>query len=313
MSMSTITTVIKVESAFDDPPALRALIERNGPYRTMTSYLPSSALAAQRSGVAGSPMHFRGMWALNGRALVEGAEAVLHNPRFIEAASRLFETPSVTPTNVFVNVNGPMPAMAVHVDIPSFRGANRDRYPMSLLQAMGASGLFEPWRIVEAGAVYWFYDGPGGAFEYWPRGLDGPMLAERPPFENVAIVADNDRMYHRIGSVGDLSAPATVISNEAVISHLEGGGWAVMDCDEERARYGDEQVRISIVWKAKVQPDDAIGKHDFELSPDRVAEILDADLQSKGISTVRPTSPLSDETWINLIHNTYYSQVTVPD
>jgi hypothetical protein len=37
-----------------------------------------------------------------------------------------------------------MPAGAIHVDIPSFRGAGRDRYPIVLLQAMGASGLFEP-------------------------------------------------------------------------------------------------------------------------------------------------------------------------
>jgi hypothetical protein len=25
----------------------------------------------------------------------------------------------------------------------------------------------------------------------------------RPPFRNVAIMADNDRMYHRIGPVGE--------------------------------------------------------------------------------------------------------------
>ncbi len=50
----------------------------------------------------------------------------------------------VTPATVVVNVNAPMPAGAIHVDIPSFRGAGRDRYPIVLLQAMGASGLFEP-------------------------------------------------------------------------------------------------------------------------------------------------------------------------
>jgi hypothetical protein len=34
---------------------------------------------------------------------------------------------------------------------PSFRGAGRDRCPLPLLQAMGTSGLFESWRIIEVG------------------------------------------------------------------------------------------------------------------------------------------------------------------
>jgi hypothetical protein len=57
---------------------------------------------------------------------------------------------------------------------------------------MGRSEAFERWRIVQAGAVAWFYDGPGDNFGYWPEGLDGPICAEQPPFHNVAILADND-------------------------------------------------------------------------------------------------------------------------
>ncbi len=84
------------------------------------------------------------------------------------------------------NVTAPMPAGNIHVDVPSFRGADRDRYPMQLLQAMAASGLFEDWRVAEAGAVWWNYQGPGGAYDYWPDGLDGPMRSEHPPFVNSA-------------------------------------------------------------------------------------------------------------------------------
>ena len=57
------------------------------------------------------------------------------------------------PNTVAVNVTAPMAAGNVHVDVPSFRGADRDRYPMQLLQAMGACGLLEDWRVAEAGAV----------------------------------------------------------------------------------------------------------------------------------------------------------------
>ena len=42
------------------------------------------------------------------------------------------------------------------------------KFALRLLMAMGASGLFEPWRVIEAGAIAWFYDGPDGGFEYRP-------------------------------------------------------------------------------------------------------------------------------------------------
>ena len=151
-------------------------------------------------------------------ALAAGAEVILHNPRLLRAASRLFGG-EVIPNTVAVNVTAPMPAGNIHVDVPSFRGADRDRYPMQLLQAMAASGLFEDWRVAEAGAVWWNYQGPGGAYAYWPDGLGGPMRSEHPPFINAALVADNNRMYHRIGPIGDPAVPPPALSAAARISH----------------------------------------------------------------------------------------------
>jgi hypothetical protein len=60
--------------------------------------------------------------------------------------------------------------------------------------------------VVQAGAISWFYEGTGGNFDYWSEGLDGPMLSEQPPFSNAPLIADNDRMYHRIGAIGDPNA-----------------------------------------------------------------------------------------------------------
>jgi hypothetical protein len=146
---------------------------------------------------------FRGNWALGGKPLVDGAEVILHNKKFLEAARALFGTSLVYPDFVVVNVNAPMPAGARHVDIPSFHGATREHYPLPFLKVMGISGLFEAWRVVHIGAISWFYEGTRGSFDYWPEGLDGPMLSEQAPFGNVSILADNDRIYHRIGPIGD--------------------------------------------------------------------------------------------------------------
>jgi hypothetical protein len=184
------------------------------------------------------------------------------------------------PSTIAINVNAPMPAGAIHVDIPSFRGGTRDRYPIQLLQVMGSSGLFEPWRIIEAGAVVWFYEGAGGEFDYWPEGLIGFMQSERQPLTNRALVADNDRMYHRIGWIGEPTSKIPIISPAVQIEHISGAGWVISDGGREVQRYPDEQIRISILWKGRVKTVSRPEEHDeiASLTPERIVQIFQSDL-----------------------------------
>jgi hypothetical protein len=299
---------IRIDKVFDDPLEIRTLVERHGPYRAMTAYLPASPKRPAAAEARVLPW-FRGTWAMNGQPLVDGAKAILENLHFRRVASQLFNQIDVMPNTVLVNVNAPMPAGAIHVDIPSFHGAARDSYPIQLLQAMGNSGLFEPWRILEAGAVVWFYEGLGGAFEYWPSGLDRPMLSEHPPFTNRALVADNDRMYHRIGWIGDPDPLIPAITRDSQIKHVA-GGWAITDRGRTVQTYTDEQIRISIVWKGRVKR--GFGSSDHAESPltfDRIMQVFVRDLNSRGIEVPTPTSPLSDKGWLDLVHSTYYEHV----
>jgi hypothetical protein len=112
----------------------------------------------------------------------------------------------VYPEFVVVNINAPAPAGTTQLDNPSFYGATREDYPLPFLRVMGASGPFGPWRVVRARTISWFYEGAGGNFDYWPEGPEGPMRSEQPRFGNVALCADTDRIYHRIGSIGDPDA-----------------------------------------------------------------------------------------------------------
>ena len=308
---------IHIEKVFDEPHVIRALVERHGPYRALASYLPASATRGERETVArGTTLPwFRGTWAANGRPLIAGAELILDNPRFREAASLVFNGAEVSPSTIAINVNAPMPAGGVHVDIPGFRGVTRDRYPLQLLQAMASSGLFEPWRVVEAGAVVWFYEGPGGEYEYWPNGLSGPKKSVRAPLTNRAVVADNDRMYHRIGWIGEPAAKIPEISPGAQIEHSSGSGWVITDGGRKVQHYNDEQIRISILWKGRVTP---VGgapdeKQDAPLTPERIAELFSSDLASSGITMPPITSPLSDQAWLNLVHSTYYKPIELAE
>jgi hypothetical protein len=254
------------------------------------------------------PPHFRATWAAAGRTLVPGAEAILRNPRLLRAAAQLFDA-EVIPNTVAVNVGAPQPAGNIHVDVPSYVGADRDRYPMQLLQAMAASGLFEEWRVAEAGAVFWSYQGRGGAYDYWPDGLDGPMRSEHPPFINSALVADNNRMYHRIGWIGDPAEAPPCLSAAAQISHHSGGGWIVSDTGSSPVRYDDRDIRVSILWKAQVRPGPQ-GNVAAPLTPELITGIISADLTRRGVHVPAQVASLSDQGWLDLVHSAYYVPVS---
>ena len=292
--MQNIAKMCRIEPAFDDPDTVQELFERHAPYRTIVEYIPYQP---------GQPVlpYFRGNWAVGGKPLVDGAEAILHNHRFIDAARSLFGSSRILPQLVVVNLNAPMPPGPTHVDIPTFRGVTREQYPIGWLVAMGRSELFERWRIIQAGAVAWFYDGPGGNFEYWPQGLDGPMRTEQPPFHNVAIMADNDVLYHRIGRVGVPDAKLPQMTTAAELRAVGGDAWAIVENGEIRATYPFSAVRLSLVWKANL---------DGEASPellnlDRVMSIFVADLHKRKVDFRVPADPLFDKTWIATLHNVY--------
>ena len=40
---------IRVDDVFEDPGAIRRLVQRNGPYRAMASYLPDSAVRGRQA------------------------------------------------------------------------------------------------------------------------------------------------------------------------------------------------------------------------------------------------------------------------
>jgi hypothetical protein len=306
--MRFIHEPIRIEPAFEDREAIREMFAHHAPYGAIAAYIPDVVVddATKPQGEQLVQPWFRGNWAAGGVSLVEGAEAILHNRQFLEAAKTLFGTSHVFPEFVVVNINAPMPAGMTHVDIPAFHGATRKQYPLSLLRVMGGSGLFEKWRVIQAGAVAWFYEGTGGNFDYWPEGLDGPMRSERAPFGNVAVIADNDRMYHRIGAIGNPDAVPPRISASAQIQPASDGNWAIVQNGEVRATYPDRAIRLSLVWKAEVRD---LELKDDNLDLDRVMTVFTADLRRRNVEFDVPADPFADAAWLLLLQRTYVDPV----
>ena len=221
---------------------------------------------------------------------------------FLVAAEACFGTSSVYPEFVVVNVNAPSPAGTTHFDNPSFYGATREHYPLPFLRVMGFSGLFEAWRVVRASTLSWFYDGAGGNFDYWPEGPDGPMRSEQPPFGNIALCADTDRMYHRIGPIGDPNAALPRMSASAYIQPDGNGNWAILENGEVRATYPRHMIRLSVLWKAEVR--DRQSSID-DLTLDRIMAIFTADLRHRSFNFQVPSDPLADTAWTLLLQRIY--------
>jgi hypothetical protein len=289
---------LRIENAYSDLDRVRRLVERNAPYRSM------AGLAGYREyGMLSGLPWFREHWALDGRALIPGIDEILDSPIFSDGARRVFGGGIVRPMTLLINLMGPMPAGTPHIDTPSFRGAERTNFPLWMLLVMGASGLFQRWSLSLAGVVSWFYDGEGGEFEYWPGGENALSQCERPPFGNVAIVTDSDRMYHRVGAIGrpeEYLADGT-ISAGAQIGPDASGGWRILDDGNVRAVYDSRQLRVSLLWKAIVFPDEsaaaAFDDHSDDITIERAVNVFCADLHARGIRFTEPADPAHDQQW----------------
>ena len=79
--------------------------------------------------------YFRETYAYD-EPLVPGIEPFLHHEGFRDAARKLYGREIVRPNIVYANLLVPGQELAVHSDVPEFRGANRTKHPQWLLVAM---------------------------------------------------------------------------------------------------------------------------------------------------------------------------------
>jgi len=196
--------------------------------------------------------------------------------------------------------------LAVHTDVPEFRGVNRKRHPQWLIVAMHHSGLFEEWRMPIATGVAWFHDCEGGEFAFYPDGPAAPPRAHRVRF-NTALLLDTDSVFHGVDRVAETpAAPMAPLRPGMRLRTAGGGRWEVVDGERAVAGYAWEELRFSISWKAYCFADEAErqawAEHRRDLSVDEVVERLLADMRRRGV--VGASAPAGNEL-VDLIIDTY--------
>lgn len=296
-----------VDPAFDDPEHILDLIYRNSPYQqTAARFGGRRSVESPRE----SPEPwFRGTLAAMEEPLVDGVEPALANPNFIDAAKESFQADIVRPLSVTINLQGPMEAGKKHTDTPFFRGVI-DRRLGALRYPMGASGLFKHWEVRVASAIAWFYTGTGGDLDYWPDGPDGPFSTMTATKSNIAMVSDNEHMFHRVQAIGrpDDYLPKGAADLDMMLWKT-GDGWEIRGTRAGDIAYSNRQVRASMLWKAYVFEDAAaeraFDRHDDDLTPEMIVDIFSAALIGRGVSFRAPGDPFGDHEWLALLAQQY--------
>lgn len=159
-----------------------------------------------------------------------------------EAGRRIHGRPLGVPSSVYANLLVPGQELAVHTDVPEFRGANRKLLPQWLMVVMHHSGLFDDWRIPIATGIAYFGSCQGGALAYYPDGPQGPPRT-LPSRHDTAAVLDTDSVFRGVDRVAETQPlPPLRVGMKLVWDER---GWAVQDGSKELAHYAWDEVRFS--------------------------------------------------------------------
>jgi hypothetical protein len=228
--------------------------------------------------------YFRETYAYD-EPVVDGIEGFLWHEGFVEAARKLFGRPVISPAIVYANLLVPGQELAVHTDVPEFRGANRTKDPEWLMVVMHHSGLFDRWRMPIATGVSWWRGCRGGELALYPDGVDRPP-ATVPAAHNTAIILDTDTVFHGVDRVTEAAQPLPPLEIGMRLTYQGDDHWRVGFGDETVIRYHWDDVRFSVSWKAYCFADEAERKatleHTDDLTRPQIMEALLADLRRRG-------------------------------
>ncbi len=237
-----------------------------------------------RATLADRTNYFRETYAYGEDVRAPGIEPFLHHEGFLDAARRLHGRDVVMPAIVYANLLLPGQELAVHTDVPEFRGANRLHLPQWLMVVMHHSGCFADWRMPIATGVAYFGHAVEGAFAYYPDGVDGLAVA-LPVRHDTAVLLDTDSVFHGVDRVGAADAAVPELGPSPALRFVGDGRWALSGADPDPVPYTWDQLRFSVSWKAYCFTDEderqAWADHADDLSLALILDRLEADLRAR--------------------------------
>lgn len=240
----------------------------------------SPEVAASRSN------YFRETYAYGSDIKAKGIEPFLDHPELAKTARAISGCSNVVPAIVYANLLVPGQELAIHTDVPEFRGANRTLLPQWLLVVMLHSGLFEKWRIPIVTCVSWFGEAKGGAFTFYPDGANGKR-SSIPAQHNSAILIDTDKVFHGVERITRNLPVLPNIGHKTRLHFCGDNNWELRESESVLANFRWAEIRYSISWKAYCFADDQAEKlwrdGADELSSKEIIDTLDTALRDRGV------------------------------
>lgn len=294
MSIRYAKPPVLLHDVIDDVVDVVRLLESQAPYRPLGGWYNPGADPHERT----RPMWFQKDW-VHDTFHAPGSDLFLHHPVYVEEAKRFYDAEVVEPQSVYVNL---MTSIAdggpAHTDNPRFHGRDRTNTPMWLLRTMLWSGLFSPFEIRQATAIWWLNDVEGGGLHYWADGPEQPPRQHVGAMANTALIGDNHGMFHQVAPIGPFDQGTRRVTPSAELAPVgDGSGdWAVVDHGDLVLRGPLDTFRVSVLWKADVYTTSAERDESAAhlLSMDAVAATFNDDLASSGSSTRFDLARLED-------------------
>ena len=294
-----------LDTAYAEPDTLRRLVATHGPYACM-----SGQPGYDGFGLPPMPW-FRVVWAGSDATDDEDLNAVFHNPVFLEASKRVFEAEIVRPSAMVLNLMGPMPAGAAHLDVPTFRGLGRNGAPIWLLSIMGSTGLFTRWAVpVAAAAHLGLRRSRRRCLRVLAHGPSQPRSSVTAPFGNHALVGDNDYMFHRVAPIGH-AEKWPLAQRFSIHARLEyrGDTACVVDGDDVAVSYDTGEIHASLpVARSDLrrrQRRTSLRRAPRRPRPRHDRARLRDDLGARGRPAPASGDIPTDPTWLAVLNETY--------
>lgn len=247
--------------------------------------------------------YFRETYAYGNAIKASGIEPFVKHPELARGAKVISECHNVVPAIVYANLLIPGQELAIHTDVPEFRGANRKLVPQWLLVVMLHSGLFEKWRIPIVTCVSWFGDAAGGAFVFYPQGAHEEQ-SSIPAQHNSAILIDTDVTFHGVQRVAEGLPDLPQVGQSTRLHFCGDDNWELRESEDVIGIFSWSKIRYSISWKAYCFVDDEaerLWRSGFDdLSTTDIINTLKMALRDRGL--LRNAEPDPTELALLLVH-----------
>ena len=249
--------------------------------------------------------YFRETYIYGEDVQVAGVEPFLAHAQIQAAAREISGGEEIVPAIVYANLLVPGQELAIHTDVPEFRGASRMNTPQWLLVCMLHSGLFDRWRVPILTCVSWFGAARGGAFTFYPEGAQGPREAI-PAQHNSAILIDTDKVFHGVERVQQSLPDVPPIGPGTRLHFIGEERWQLRHGDQVLADYSWPDFRYSISWKGYCFVDAAERavweEHSDDIGLEQILDVFEKDLRQRGLLDGSRPDP---DTFALLMSETY--------